>query len=47
MTGFRSFEAFASTRFGAKVSYIDKSSMDINELEPKDGSVPFADISNA
>lgn len=33
MTGFRSFEAFASTRFGAKVSYIDKSSMDKNVLE--------------
>ncbi len=39
-----SHRVFRLTHFGAKVSYIDKSSMDINELEPKDGSVPIADI---
>ena len=35
------------THFGAKVSYIDKSSMDKNVSEPNDGSVPIADVCNA
>jgi len=50
VSGYRSkptYRVITLTRLGAKVSYIDKSSMDKNELEPKVGSVPFADISNA